>query len=156
MIKNNQQSSIFTYLAILFFTFQIDRVTKQLALTYATHRYELNQFLAFDLVYNRGVTAGMLHFDSPLLFAMLTFFICFIIALLGYYAWRRFMDNKNIIGELLVLSGGVSNVIDRAIYGGVIDFIHVSYGTWSFPIFNIADVLIVIGIAMMFWKHWHE
>src|ERR1700722_11040328 len=124
----SRQSSIFTYLAILFFTFQIDRVTKQLALKYAVHRYELTQFLSFDLVYNRGITAGMLHTDSPILFILLTAFICLIIAILAYYTWQRFMANKTIIGELLVLSGAVSNVIDRIIYGGVIYFIHISWG----------------------------
>jgi signal peptidase II len=153
---SNKQSSIFTYLAILFFTFQIDRVTKQLALLYAAHRYEINKFLAFDLVFNRGITAGMLHTDSPLLFTLLTAFICLIIAVLTYYTWHRFMANKNIIGELLVLSGAVSNVIDRIVYGGVIDFIHFSWGSLSFPIFNIADVLIVGGIAIMFLVHWNE
>lgn len=151
-----QQSSIFTYLAILFFTFQIDRVTKQLALLYATNRYELNKFLAFDLVYNRGITAGMLHTDSPVLFICLTAFICLIIAALTYYTWQRFMADKNIIGELLVISGAISNVIDRVVYGGVIDFIHISLGKLSFPIFNAADVFIVVGIAIMFLVHWHE
>src|SRR5438552_17637864 len=124
MITARKQSPIFLYLVILFFTFQIDRVTKQLALLYATQRYEINHFLSFDLVFNRGVTAGMFHSDSNIFFGLLTILICIIIAILAYWTWRRFMLGKNIIGELLVLSGAISNIIDRAVYGGVIDFIY--------------------------------
>lgn len=151
-----KKSSLLIYIVIVFFTFQIDRVTKELALSKATERYELNQFLAFDLVINRGVTGGMFHAESDTWFLLLTALIMCIIFILSFYAWRRFLDGKSIVGELLVLSGAVSNVIDRFIYNGVIDFIHISFAGYSFPIFNIADVLIVIGVAIMFFEHMKE
>jgi signal peptidase II len=40
-----------------------------------------------------------------------------------------------------VLAGGVSNIIDRLIYNGVVDFVSL----WQFPVFNLADVFISLG-----------
>jgi len=155
MIQKNR-STLLVYIVIAFFTFQLDRITKELALSKAVERYELNPFLAFDLVINRGVTGGLLHTDSDSWFLMLTALIMCIIFVLGFYAWRRYFEGKSIIGEILVLSGAISNVIDRFVYGGVIDFIHFSFGGYSFPVFNIADVCIVLGVAIIFFEHIRE
>ncbi|WP_352336834.1 signal peptidase II [Psychrobacter sp. 16-MNA-CIBAN-0192] len=54
-------------------------------------------------------------------------------------------------GLALVLSGAIgNNLIDRVLYGHVIDFIHVHYAdAWHYPIFNIADIAICIGVALI-------
>lgn len=49
----------------------------------------------------------------------------------------------------LVLGGAVGNLIDRAIYGYVIDFLDVYYRDWHWPAFNVADSAITVGIAML-------
>ena len=49
----------------------------------------------------------------------------------------------------LVLGGALGNVIDRLLIGKVIDFIQVYYQQWSWPIFNIADSAISIGVAIL-------
>lgn len=46
----------------------------------------------------------------------------------------------------LVLGGAVGNLIDRLAYGHVIDFIHLYYERWSWPVFNIADTAITLGV----------
>lgn len=51
----------------------------------------------------------------------------------------------------LVLAGAVGNLIDRSIYGYVIDFLHVYYQNWHYPAFNIADSAICIGAAFLIW-----
>lgn len=49
-----------------------------------------------------------------------------------------------------ILSGAVGNLIDRILHGHVIDFIHVHYANvWHYPVFNIADCGIVIGVVFM-------
>ncbi|OOR85384.1 signal peptidase II [Moraxella canis] len=54
------------------------------------------------------------------------------------------------LGLALVLGGAIGNVIDRILRGHVIDFIHVHYAdVWHYPIFNIADMGICIGMAMV-------
>ncbi|BBA35349.1 signal peptidase II [Methylocaldum marinum] len=49
----------------------------------------------------------------------------------------------------LVLGGALGNLIDRVIYGYVIDFLDVFYGEWHWPPFNVADSAITIGVAML-------
>ena len=49
----------------------------------------------------------------------------------------------------LILAGAVGNLIDRVLYGHVIDFIHLHYDRWHYPVFNIADSAITIGVAML-------
>jgi len=50
----------------------------------------------------------------------------------------------------LILGGAVGNLIDRLLYGYVIDFLDVHYGSWHFPAFNIADSAITLGAFLMF------
>jgi signal peptidase II len=49
----------------------------------------------------------------------------------------------------LVLGGALGNLWDRIVFGYVRDFISVYYGSWSFPVFNVADMAISVGAAML-------
>ena len=49
----------------------------------------------------------------------------------------------------LVFGGAIGNLIDRLVYGYVIDFLDVYYQTWHWPAFNIADSAITIGVILM-------
>jgi signal peptidase II len=49
----------------------------------------------------------------------------------------------------LVLGGALGNVIDRVLWGHVIDFIRVHYEEWFFPAFNVADSAITIGAGLL-------
>ena len=59
------------------------------------------------------------------------------------------MHKKLIIGEICIFAGAISNVVDRYVYGGVVDFIALSYGDWHFAVFNVADMFIFCGVALM-------
>jgi signal peptidase II len=49
----------------------------------------------------------------------------------------------------LVLGGAIGNLIDRVLYGYVIDFLDVYYQNWHWPAFNIADSAICVGVGLM-------
>lgn len=53
------------------------------------------------------------------------------------------------IALALILGGALGNLWDRVVLGYVRDFISVYYGSWHFPVFNIADVAISVGAAML-------
>lgn len=53
------------------------------------------------------------------------------------------------ISLALILGGALGNLIDRVLYGHVIDFIQVYFGSYAYPAFNIADSAIFIGAAML-------
>lgn len=151
---------LFWSLVIFITTFELDRVTKQYALDHFDGpghiTQKVNQFLSFELAFNRGVTGGMFHTQDSFWFFVLSIFVGCIALLLGLYAYARWKRESIIFGEALALSGAFSNLIDRVLYGGVIDFIVLSYKQWYFPVFNIADVCIVLGVIIVFFVHVHE
>jgi len=127
----------------------IDRVTKNLALTRCTQACKINQLLTFDFTLNRGISWGMLHSNDETTFVVVSGIVVLITLGLAGYTFVRWMNRESIAGEILVLAGSISNIIDRALYSGVIDFILVSFGKWSFPVFNVADMCIVLGVGIM-------
>ncbi len=50
----------------------------------------------------------------------------------------------------LVIGGAVGNLIDRLLFGHVIDFLDFFYGQYHWPAFNVADIAISIGVALLF------
>jgi len=148
--------SLFLYAVAACALFYLDRITKAWALIYAVDRIELTPFLSFDLVINRGVTAGMFQSDSPGWFMLLSVIIGAIIVALAFYTYYRWYNGTWVIGEMSTLAGATSNLPDRYLFDGVIDFIHISFFGYSFPVFNIADICIVLGVAIMFVLHMKE
>jgi signal peptidase II len=55
------------------------------------------------------------------------------------------------IALALILGGALGNVIDRILYGYVIDFLDFYLGTWHWPAFNVADAAISVGAALLIW-----
>ena len=129
----------------------VDQLSKQYILQHAKEKYYLNALLAFTPpTMNRGIAGGMLQSTGPLGFILLTMLIMLIIAGFAVYTYRRWSVGGTIIGETLVLSGALSNLLDRFLYHGVVDFILLHHAQWSFPVFNVADAAITIGVVLMF------
>ena len=53
------------------------------------------------------------------------------------------------VAIVLILGGAIGNVYDRMVHGYVVDFVHLYWGNYHFPAFNIADMAITAGAAMM-------
>lgn len=102
--------------------------------------------LDFTYIHNTGGAWGMLSGYTWLLVSITLIVMLVCIALLMRYG----VKNKLIFWSLiLVLSGGIGNMIDRIFRGGeVIDFLHFAFFK-SFPVFNIADIAIVIGAGLL-------
>lgn len=65
------------------------------------------------------------------------------------YSQKDRIDNQILTSFTLILSGGFSNLIDRIVRGCVVDYIDITKHI-KFPIFNIADIFIVVGCIMLF------
>lgn len=73
-----------------------------------------------------------------------------ILAFLIQYIKKNKIERKiDIISFSFIIGGSLGNLIDRIIRGLVIDFISLKLGNYNFPIFNIADTLIVLGVILL-------
>lgn len=132
----------------------IDQWTKWLAetnLTFLEPVPVIEPVLNWTLAYNYGAAFSFLAdaggwqkwFFSGLALVMSLFLIAYLIK-----APRQ--AKLLSVGLALVLGGAIGNLIDRVRIGKVIDFIHVHYhDVWHYPIFNIADMAIMLGVAMI-------
>jgi len=137
----------FFYPLFFLFCFVIDRLSKMFVLTHLTSGHKkILSFFNLSTAWNKGVSWSLLSFTSSTATNMLTAFILCVIVSFGVYTFLRYKNNYNIIFELMVLAGALSNVVDRFLYGAVLDFLEFHLGTWYWPTFNIADVFIVIGV----------
>lgn len=96
---------------------------------------------------NAGAAWGILQGQ------MVFFYIITIIVIIGliYYMEKFARDNKlTAISLSLILGGAIGNFIDRLFRKEVVDFLDVMIFTYDFPIFNVADSCLVIGVILIF------
>ncbi|MDB5640710.1 MAG: lipoprotein signal peptidase [Hyphomicrobiales bacterium] len=107
----------------------------------------------FDLVmaWNKGVSYSLLEADSDLGRYGLLALTLGATALLAWWMWRA-PHVLTGLGLGLIIGGAVGNGIDRAAYGAVADFFHFHVGTFSWYVFNLADVGIVAGVALLLYE----
>lgn len=135
----------------------LDRITKKKALDYCAQQSTSTSFVRCELTFNRGISWGLFHSSDTLVFYIISFVIACITGVIAYYAYNRFLQGNCIVGEMCVIAGSLSNLIDRVLYQGVIDFILISCNVITFPVFNGADIAIVTGVAIIFLSyHYNE
>jgi len=105
----------------------------------------VTDFFDYVLVWNTGISYGMLE-GLPVWGLGLIMLIA--IAALSIWWWRT--DVMLIrLGLALCIGGALSNALDRLLYGAVADFFHLHWGSWSFYIFNLADIAITAGVILL-------
>jgi len=122
------------YLLIVFGSVGVIQLIESLLINFE-YKYLINRGIAFS-IFEESYTFGI--------FLNVLGIVC-----LSIFCINNLKEIKQIkIPLTMLLIGGISNLVDRVIYGGVVDFIIISV----LPMFNIADVLIVIGIMIIFFK----
>ncbi|MFL5283995.1 MAG: signal peptidase II [Rhodopila sp.] len=108
--------------------------------------------LNLTMVWNRGVTFGMLNGLGAWGHVILAMVSLGVVAALG--VWLRRAEDA-IVGTAIgaIAGGAIGNVIDRVRFGAVVDFIHAHvdtpWGDLSWYVFNVADAAIVCGVAAL-------
>ena len=104
--------------------------------------------LNFTMVWNHGITFGLFRSDSTWAAMALAAIALAVVAALSAWLWRA--ERLPVAIALGAVAGGaVGNVIDRARFGAVVDFIHAHAFGWSWYVFNVADAAIVCGVAAL-------
>ena len=128
----------------------LDQLTKYIV----THNLRLNQSIPissfFNITYiqNKGVLFGIMNNSSLSPFLVIT---ANIIAITILILWSLRPENNLWIraGITLIISGAVGNLIDRLLYGGVVDFLDFHIHQYHWPSFNVADISITIGTILL-------
>lgn len=103
--------------------------------------------LSFDLVWNRGVTFGLLSSHAEFLPYAWAALATLIVGILLRWLWK--VEQMLVAVPIgMIIGGAIGNVIDRFRFGAVVDFIHVTGYPW---VFNVADSAVVVGVALLIW-----
>ena len=137
----------------------LDQVTKYIAENNLSYCAPVNVFPGFSmtLIYNKGAAFSFLS-DAGGWQRWFLMIISIVIST-ALIIWLRNVEKNRVhlaLGISLILGGAIGNLIDRSIYGHVIDFIEVYYRDWHWPHFNIADSAIVIGAGLLIYYLFKE
>ena len=106
---------------------------------------EVSSFFNWVMVWNKGVSFGMMQGDTPIFLIIATLAISSVFAL-----WlARVRHWLPMLSLALVIGGALGNVIDRVRFGAVADFLDFHAQGYHFPAFNLADSCISVGIALL-------
>ncbi len=106
----------------------------------------INNFFYFTYAHNTGVAWGMLagHLWLFIIVALVS-----AVLMIVFFMKTRRNEVLTRFGLVLTFAGMAGNLIDRVMYGYVRDFIDVVIFNYNFPIFNVADMAVVIGVILI-------
>ena len=142
-----KKKEVFVILFLLF----LDQGSKFLIENYFSHFEIIPGFFKIDLVYNTGAAWSLMS-NQVLFLSVLSIIALFVMTIFrqgikeSKYSWVFFS---------LVYAGILGNLGDRLVFGHVKDFLSFRFWEYSFPVFNVADICIVIGaigLGLFFWK----
>ena len=121
----------------------LDQATKWLALAKLEHGLSVDvlPFLSWTLTCNTGAAFSMFRGFGWVFGIAATAVSAFLI----YEIWRLRSGWLEGTAYGLILAGALGNLSDRLMHSCVVDFIHVHYAWFNFPVFNVADSAITVG-----------
>jgi signal peptidase II len=135
-------------LTIAMVTLVIDQITKSVIgniIKVGTTKQVIKNFFYLTTVHNDGAAWGL--FSNKTIFILLGTIVSFFIIYKFIYGFKK--NTRNNIAFGLVLGGLSGNLIDRLLLGYVRDFLDFIIFKYDFPVFNIADIAIVIGVILL-------
>ena len=139
-------------LALLFtvagLVFALDFATKRWATASLADRDSipvLGEFLRLTYTRNSGVAFGL---GAGTNFPFYVFSLLAAAAILVLFLRGRVQGRIRETALALIFGGAVGNLVDRITTGLVVDFVDVGIGQWRFPVFNVADSAVTVGVAL--------
>lgn len=144
MQKNKNKVYLTSVIVLL-----IDQIVKLLIKTNINLNEEISiipNFFSIQYLKNTGAAFSILENQTILL--AITSIIC-ISVIIYYLKKEENLTTAMYLSFGLVLGGILGNLIDRIVYQGVIDFLSFQIFNYNFPVFNIADIGITIGVLLL-------
>lgn len=129
----------------------LDQITKQVverSLNFGDS-IPITGFFNLVLTYNPGAAFSFLADAGGWQKHFFTGLALVVSAVIIHILRKQHGETRYALALALILGGAIGNVIDRVIYGHVIDFIQLYYGRFYWPAFNVADSAICVGAALM-------
>lgn len=143
-----KKSNIILVVILVSVLLGIDLLLKYLVSTYLTTVNIINNFFSLTYVLNDGAAFSLFASRTYLLILIALICLFFII----YELKNNLNDRVLSIGYSLVLAGLLGNFLDRLMDGYIIDYLSFKILGYNYPIFNFADILIVVGIIVVIIK----
>ncbi len=132
---------------------QVIKVLIRKSLAYGETWTIFPHFFALTYVKNQG-GAFSLFKELPFLFILFSFLVCLF---LFHYLWREHTAFWKTFFLTFVLGGALSNLLDRILLNGVTDYFSFTIFDYAFPIFNCADMFVVVGLFLsIILECWRE
>ena len=144
-LKNISKNHLVLYIISLVVII-VDQLTKFLVVSNMNIANEIeiiHNFFSIFYVTNTGAAFSSFRDQTTLLIIVSIFCIAIINAIIQR---ERFNNKLSVISLGLLLGGMIGNLIDRVIYKNVIDFLSFNIFGYKFPVFNIADICITLGV----------
>ena len=109
----------------------------------------LGDIVRFTLVHNTGAAFGLFPGSRGPFIVISVLAIAVVLNLFLREAYRG-LHHRVLLG--CILGGAIGNLIDRVRLGWVVDFIDVGAGEWRWPVFNIADSAVTLGVILFAWS----
>ena len=147
----NLFKKITIFVSVLVLIFFLDRISKIYILQLASKSEDINiyinQFLSFNLVWNKGIAFGLFSFEKSAIYNFITSIIVIINLIILYLAFI-YKDIRAYF-FIVILGGSLGNLFDRFYYGSVPDFIDINFKGYHWFIFNVSDIFITVGVICL-------
>lgn len=124
---------------------QITKVATSIILDFNRPIQVIKDFFYLTLCHNDGAAWGL--FSNTKIIIIIGTFIALLVIYHFIYCFKR--NNRNNIAFGLLLGGLSGNLIDRLLFGHVRDFLDFYIFGYDYPVFNIADICIVVGVILL-------
>ena len=143
---NKKKEKIYSISTIVI---MIDQIIKILVSTKMKLNEEMEvipNFFSINFVKNKGAAFSILQ-DQKILLVIISLVVLFFLN--KYIDKTKALSKYSIISLGFIIGGIIGNLLDRLIQDGVIDYLSFQINKYFFPIFNIADSFIIIGVVLM-------
>ncbi len=133
----------------------IDQVTKQIFMSSFDLGQSIivNPFLSWTYLQNTGAAFSFLAGGGIIQQSFLLIVSILVSIWIVFWSQRTpSIHRQKLLGQFMLLSGAVGNLIDRAQHGFVVDFIDVHVNSFYWPVFNLADSFIFFGVVFIIFE----
>ncbi|URJ30238.1 signal peptidase II [Blochmannia endosymbiont of Camponotus sp.] len=155
--KYNHKNLKWLWLSILLMLLDIE--TKYLIKTHFLVGEILSVLPGINFYYirNSGLAFGIfanvdLCYRWTFIWITILIIIAFVITLYKMIGYSKYYS----VSCSMIIGGALGNLLDRVLYGTVVDFIDIYIKSWHWPTFNIADMAICIGTIVLIVKHYYD